>query len=300
MALTKLDDLFELNKGRTPKKIAVAAAEDEHVLKSLKLAVEKELVIPVLVGDKEKIEKIASAINLEISSFEIYHETSPKQAALTAVKLIHDGEADILMKGMVTTAHMLKAALNKDFGLKLSTTLSHLAIFELHHYHKLLGITDAAMNIAPDTQEKAAIINNAVSIFNGLGYAEPKVAALAPVEIVNPKIQSTTDAALLATMNKRGQIKNCIVEGPYALDIAVSKEAAAHKKIDHPVAGDADILITPDLNAGNILYKSLAFLGGGISAAIIAGARAPIVLTSRSDSEMSKLYSIALASALNH
>jgi len=299
MVLTQLDDLLKLNKGLSPKKIAVAAAEDEHVLKSLKLAIEKKLIIPVLVGEKTKIKKIASAIGLDISTFEIHEEASPKEAALTAVRIIHSGEADILMKGMVTTAHLLKAVLNKDFGLKLSTTLSHLAIFELHHYHKLLGISDAAMNIAPSKEEKVAIVNNAVSIFNGLGYTLPKVAALAPLEIVNPKIESTTDAALLSAMNRKGQIKNCLLEGPYALDIAVSKEAAGHKKIDHPVAGDADILITPDLNSGNILYKSLAFLGGGVSASIIAGARVPIVLTSRSDSEMSKLYSIALASALN-
>ncbi len=299
MVFTQLDDLLKLNKGLSPKKIAVAAAEDEHVLKSLKLAIEKKLIIPVLVGGKTKIEKIASAIDLDISTFDIHEEATPKEAALTAVRIIHSGEADILMKGMVTTAHLLKAALNKDFGLKSSTTLSHLAIFELHHYHKLLGISDAAMNIAPSKEEKVAIVNNAVAIFNDLGYTLPKVAALAPLEIVNPKIASTTDAAFLSAMNKKGQIKNCLVEGPYALDIAVSKEAARHKKIDHPVAGDADILITPELNSGNILYKSLAFLGGGISASIIAGARVPIVLTSRSDSEMSKLYSIALASALN-
>jgi phosphate butyryltransferase len=171
-------------------------------------------------------------------------------------------------------------------------------LFETPNYHKLIAVTDAAMNVAPELSEKIHIVNNAVELFNRLGISKPKVAILSAVELVNPKMQATIDAALLKVMNNRGQIKNCIIDGPLALDNAISKEAAAHKGIISDVAGDADILVTHDINTGNVLYKSLNFMGGAVSAAVIMGAQAPIVLTSRADSEISKKLSIALAAAM--
>ncbi len=193
---------------------------------------------------------------------------------------------------------MLKAVLDKENGLTKGSTLSHFALIESPYYHKLFGITDAAMNILPGFDEKVQILNNAVEVFHRLGIKNPKVAVVGPLEVVNPKIESTTHAAMLTVMNKRGQIQGCIVDGPFAIDNAVSKEAAEHKGIISDVAGDADILLAPDLNSGNILYKTLMFLGGGTSAAVIMGARVPIVLTSRADDERSKMMSIALAAAM--
>jgi phosphate butyryltransferase len=203
------------------------------------------------------------------------------------------------MKGLVPTAPFLKAILQKETGIKKRDVLSHFALFELSGYHKLLGVTDAAMNINPDLDEKVSIIRNAIEVYQRLGISEPKVAVIGPLEVVNPKIESTLHAAMLTLMNKRNQITGCKIDGPLALDNAISKEAAELKGIDSEVAGDADIIVTPDLNSGNILYKSLIFLAGGTSAAIIMGADSPVVLTSRADSELSKFMSIVLAAAMD-
>jgi phosphate butyryltransferase len=202
------------------------------------------------------------------------------------------------MKGLVSTAPLLKAVLDKDKGLRKNELLSHAAVFEVPSYHKLITITDAAMNVEPNLEEKAGIIENAVEMLHRIGVKEPKVGVLAPIEKVNPKIQSTVDAGDLKTLNKEGRIKSCRVDGPFAMDIAVSREAALHKGIRSEVAGDVDILLAPDLNSGNILYKTLIFLADSISAAVVMGASAPIVLTSRADSEQSKRMSIALAAVL--
>ncbi|HEX2936794.1 MAG TPA: phosphate acyltransferase, partial [Bacteroidales bacterium] len=218
--------------------------------------------------------------------------------AYIAVELIREGKADILMKGMISTAPLLKAVLHKEKGIKKADTLSHFALFETKYYKKLLGVTDAAMNIAPTLEEKKAIIINAVDILQRIGYKKPKVAAVTPLEIVNPKIESTVHAQKLKELNKCGDIPGCIVDGPLALDNALSLEAAEHKGIQSEVSGDSDIIMVPDLNSGNILYKSLIYLGGASSAAVIAGAQVPIVLTSRSDNHYTKLLSIALAAAL--
>jgi phosphate butyryltransferase len=202
------------------------------------------------------------------------------------------------MKGLVQTADFLRAVLDKDTGIKKNGVLSHIGLFETPFYHKLIGVTDAALNIEPTVLEKAEIIKNGVELFNKLGYETPKVAVIGAVEVVNPKMQATIDAAMLTVMNKRGQIKNCIVDGPLALDNAVSKEAAMHKNIDSEVAGDCDLMITHSIDAGNVLYKSMNFIGGAKVAAVLMGATVPIVLTSRADSKESKFYSIALAAAI--
>ncbi|MFO7938466.1 MAG: bifunctional enoyl-CoA hydratase/phosphate acetyltransferase [Bacteroidales bacterium] len=298
MVLKSLADLLELAKQKETRRLAVAAAADEPVLKAVKNATEQGIVVPVLVGNVANIKAIAEKIGFDISQVEMHEEPNPAKASVKAVELIRTGEADILMKGLVSTAPLLKAVLNKETGLRKGATLSHFALVESPHYHKLLGVTDAAMNVAPEFKEKVDIINNAVEAMHGIGMLTPKVAVVGPLEVVNPKIESTSHAAMLTMMNRRNQLKGCIIDGPLAIDNAVSKEAAEHKGIVSEVAGDADILMAPDLNSGNILYKSLMFLGGATSAAVIMGAKVPIVLTSRADTETSKLMSIALAAAM--
>ena len=298
MELHSLEQIVEIAEKRSTRRIAVAAAADEHVLKAIKQAVLKKLVKPLLVGDEAKIREISGSIGFRIDDFKIIHEPNPSRAAEIAVREIRNGNADILMKGMVATAPLLKAVLNKEEGLKKRETLSHFALFETSFYPKLLGVTDAAMNITPDLKEKAAIIENAAEVFHAFGINKPRVAVVGPVEVVNPKIESTLDAAILTQMYRRNQITSCIIDGPLAIDNAVSPEAAKQKDIDSEVAGRADILMAPDLNSGNILYKTLIFLSDAKSAAVILGARVPVVLTSRADSEETKLYSIALAAAI--
>ncbi len=298
MDLKHLDDLIDIAEKKPTKRLAIAAAGDQAVLEAVHKAIEKGIISPVLVGDEQKIRRIAGDLGMDANDLAIHHEPDPGEASRKAVALIRQGEADILMKGLVSTAPLLKAVLDKEQGLRKGGTLSHFALVESPHYHKLVGVTDAAMNIAPEFQEKVDMINNAVEVYHGLGFPEPKVAVLGPLEVVNPKIESTSHAAMLAKMNDRGQLKDCIVDGPFAIDNAVSREAAEHKKIYSPVAGDADILMTPELNSGNVLYKTLMFMGGATSAAVIMGAKVPIVLTSRADTEKSKMMSIALAAAM--
>jgi phosphate butyryltransferase len=298
MELKHLSDLVDIAKRKPTKRLAVAAAADKAVLDAVHKAMKEEIVIPVLVGDQEKIRALAGELGMSLDKITIFDEPDPAQASVKAVSLIRQGEADILMKGLVSTAPLLKAVLDKEKGLRKGGTLSHFALVESPYYHKLFGVTDAAMNIAPEFEEKVDMINNAVEVFHGLGFSKPKVAVVGPLEVVNPKIDSTAHAAMLAKMNDRGQLKNCIVDGPFAIDNAVSKDAAEHKGIYSSVAGDADILMTPELNSGNVLYKTLMFLGGSTSAAVIMGARVPIVLTSRADTEKSKMMSIALAAAM--
>jgi len=296
----KLSELTEKARSKTKRKIAVAAAEDEAVLKSLKAAVNENIVIPVLVGDKSEIEKIAKSIGFDLNDIQIIHnDKGANISAQIAVSLVKNGEADILMKGFVSTGSILKAVLDKENGLRKGQVLSHVAFFESPYYHKLLCVTDVAMNIAPDFDTKVHILNNAVEACHKIGIMNPKVAVIAAVETVNPKMGATVHAAMLKTMSDRKQISGCIVDGPLAIDNAISKEAAMHKGIVSKVAGDCDVILVPDIEAGNIFYKALNFLGGATTAAVIMGAAVPIVLTSRSDSESSKMLSIALAAAMN-
>jgi phosphate butyryltransferase len=281
-----------------PKIIVVAAAEDILVLKAINHAREMGMVTPILVGDKKIITALSKEINFDLSNLEIIDCPDHAEACKTSVEIVKKGQANILMKGMVMSSILLKAVIDKDKGLLKGKLLSHFAFFQLSTYHKLLGITDAAMNIKPNFKKKIEIIRNSVNVLIKLGYELPKVAVICPVEIINPKIESTVHAARLTLLNKHGKLPNCVVYGPLALDNAISKEAALNKGIQSEVAGDADLLLTPDLDSGNILYKAINFLSGGNSAAIITGASVPIVLTSRADSEKSKLYSIALAACL--
>ncbi len=299
MQLTKLSEILEKARKRDSRRLVVAAAEDHNVLQAVIRARDEQIIKPILVGNTAEILTICREHHLDLEDIPLLEEKDPSRACGIAVSLVRSGEAEILMKGLVSTAPFLKAVLDKETGLRKSDVLSHAALFEIASYHKLLAVTDAAMNVDPGIEEKAWIIRNAVEIYHRMGIKEPKVAVLAPIETVNPKIHSTTDAQELRRMNASGEISGCLVDGPLALDNAVSSDAARHKGIDSPVAGDADILLTPDLNCGNVLYKSLIFLGSSISAAVVMGAGAPIVLTSRADSEQSKRMSIALAAALD-
>ncbi len=282
------------NQNTKQKIVALAAAHDEHALEAVYMAKQKKLVNAILVGDKPKIEEIAKQKNFDLSGFEIIDYKSEPECVKGAVELVSSGKADILMKGKVSTAGLLRGVLNDDWGLKTGKLLSHFTIFEIKNYHKLLGVTDVAMNIAPTLKEKVGILNNAVQYMNKIGIENPKVAVVGAVEKVNEKMPATIDAAIMAKMNDRGQIKNCKVDGPFALDNALSKESALHKGIVSDVAGDADLILVPNIETGNVLYKALAFTGQEL-AAVILGAAAPIVLTSRSDSEAAKLNSLVLA-----
>jgi len=298
-ALTKLSELTDLAKKSGKKRLAVAVAQDEHCLEAICAVDRMGLVEAILIGNEKKIVEIAAKLKLDVSKMKIINEETDAAAVKTAVKMVREKQADILMKGFVATATFLRGVLDKENGLRKGDVLSHFALFEIPTYHKLLGLSDAAMIPAPDFKTKVAIVNNAVEFMNKLGYEKPKVAVLAAVEMVNEAMIATTEAALLSKMNQRGQIKNCIIDGPLAYDNAVSAASAKHKGIVSDVAGDADLLIAPDIEAGNMLYKSWGFSAGAELAAVVLGAAAPIVLTSRSDTEESKQASIIMAAAIN-
>lgn len=296
-----LTELLRKAKTRRPvRKVVVAAAEDKHVLKALQNAIKEEIIIPLLVGDKGKIEQIAQSIGFSLDGIELIDNREGSAiSARIAVAKVRSGEADIIMKGFVNTGDLLKAVLDKDLGLRTDQLLSHVAFFESPYYHKIFCVTDVAMNIAPDLEAKVQIIHNAVKACHGIGIGNPKVAVAAAVETVNPKMEATVHAAQLKEMNDKGLLKGCIVDGPFAVDIAVNADAARHKGISGEVAGDCDIILAPDIEAGNMFYKALNFLGGASSAAVVMGASVPVVLTSRSDDERSKLLSIALATLID-
>lgn len=248
----------------------------------------------ILVGDSEKIHRISYEIKLDISDMEIIDVADNVKACQTAVSLVVSGASEALMKGLVDTSVIMKAVLDKEAGMRTDKILSHLALFAVPNYHKLLFVTDAAINIAPDIVAKKSIIQNAAKAVANLGVPNPKVALLSAKEKVDPKIPSSIDAAELVNQYKNGEIQGCIVDGPLALDNAVSKESAEIKGINSEIAGDADILVCPDIASGNILYKALSFLAGAKNGGVVLGAKKPIILTSRADSAESKLISIAM------
>ncbi len=289
-------DLAKISEG---KKIVVAVAQDEAVLTAVHEAHELGLADASLVGDKNKICDLSEQLNIDISGYEVINEVDNAKAIRTSVDMVSCGAADILMKGKIQTAELLRVVLDKETGLRQGNrVLSQLSLFESEHYHKLLFVTDPGINIAPNLKQKADIIQNAADVAVILGIENPKAAALAALELVNPDMPSTVDAAALSKMADRGQIKNCIVDGPLALDNAVSVVAASHKGIRSNVSGDVDILMVPNIEAGNVLHKALIFLSGTKSCGIVVGARIPIVCVSRAESALSKLYAISLASVI--
>ncbi|KKI93033.1 phosphate butyryltransferase [Bacillus sp. SA1-12] len=291
----KLENLLKKAAEIKGKVVAVASAEDKEVIEAVSEAITRDLARFMLFGKKEAIEDLLISKGIGKNSVEIIQARNKEQAAELAVRAVHQNEASVLMKGNVPTATLLKAVLNKEYGLRTGRILSHVAIFEVPEFTKFVFVTDAAMNIAPDLQQKVQIVVNSVEIAKAIGIEIPKVAALAAVEVVNPAMQASIDAASLTMMNMRGQIKGCMIDGPLALDNAISLDAARHKGIKSEVAGQADILLVPTIEVGNALYKSLIYFAKARVGAVIAGAKAPIVLTSRTDSSESKLYSLALA-----
>ncbi len=295
--MRRIAEIIEAAKAAGPLKVAVAAAQEESALEAAVDAWKNGLALPILVGDTAGMRAIAADRGLDLSPFELVEEKDNARAAALAVDLVRTGKADLVMKGIIDTSVILKAALNKESGINAGRLASHVAVMESGHYHKLFLVTDAAINIAPDVPAKLDIIRNAVEAASALGVALPKVALLAAVEKVNyEKMPCTAEAAIITQMARRGQLKGCVVDGPLALDNAVSAESARIKKIVSEVAGDADILVAPDIEAGNVLYKSLLDLGGARGAGIVMGASRPIVLTSRADTAETKLASIAFAS----
>jgi len=281
-------------------KLAVASAQEASVLEAVADAYAAGIAEPILVGDPEAIAAAAAQANegrgVDISAFEIVPVKDLYASAAKAVELVRTGKAGFLMKGLIDTSLLLKAVLNKETGINAGRLVSHVAVMEVPTYHKLFVVTDAAINIAPDLAAFIDIIGSAVAVSRALGVVTPKVALLAAVEKVNPeKMPCTATASILTQMNRRGQIRNCVIDGPLALDNAISAESARIKKIVSDVAGDADVLVAPDIEAGNILYKCLLDLAQAKGAGIVMGAARPVVLTSRADTAETKLASIALA-----
>lgn len=289
------DDLLLRANEISNKKVAVAVAQDEPVLEAIKLAKEKGIADAILVGDMKAIKKIADKINMDLSDYEIVNEPNVKKASLEAVRLVSTGKADMVMKGLVDTATFLRSVLNKEVGLRTGKLMSHVAVFEVEGLDRLILLTDAAFNTYPDIKGKIQILNNAVDVAHACGIKIPKVAAVCAVEVVNPDMQATIDAALLAKMNDRGQIKDCIVDGPLALDNALSVEAAEHKGITGKVAGKADIILLPNIETANVMYKTLTYTAKTRNGGLLVGTSAPVILTSRADNFETKVNSIALA-----
>jgi phosphotransacetylase len=296
----KYEALLAQCKGLHPIPTAVAHPCEETALEGAVEAAEHGLVTPILVGPVAKIREIAKKHRIDIEGFELVDVPHSHAAADKAVELVRQGRAELLMKGSLHTDELLAAVVARDTGLRTERRLSHVFLMDIPTYHKVLIITDAAINIAPDLEAKADICQNAIDLAVALGLERPKLAILAAVETVNSKMPATIDAACLCKMSDRGQIRDGVLDGPLAFDNAISKEAAKIKGIESEVAGDPDILLVPDLEAGNILAKQLIFLANAESAGLVLGARVPIVLTSRSDSVRSRIASCAVAVRVAH
>ncbi|HPW40374.1 MAG TPA: phosphate butyryltransferase [Bacillota bacterium] len=288
-------EIIESAKAKGPKTIAVAVAQDPEVLSAVNAAKKLGIAEAILVGDREEIIKASEECGIDIGTYEVIDIKDKNEASRKAVEMVSGGRAHIVMKGIVDTAIVLKAVLDENIGLRTGNVLSHVAVFEVPGYDRLFYVTDPAMILAPSLIQKKQIIENVVQVANALGNDNPKVAVLAAVEKVNPKMQATLDAAELVKMNESGELKGCVVGGPFALDNAISVEAARHKGVTHPVAGLADVLLVPFIEVGNVLYKSMVYYAGSKVAGILVGAKAPVVMTSRADSDEAKLNSIAIA-----
>lgn len=300
MEIRNFDELVKMvSESKDKKKVAVVAAEDEHTLEAVFRAKDDKLVEPILIGDREKILEILDKHNFTIDDEYIVDIKDEKEAAYKAVEMVNENTADFIMKGRIQTADLLKAVVDKEKGIRTGRLMTHFAILEVPTYHKLLVVTDGGMVMYPNLEQKKGIIENAVEFLLGLGYERPKVGVLAAVEKVNPKMEEAVHGNELKEMAERGEIKNCIIEGPISYDLAMNKESAKIKGYESPVVGDVDILVPPNISAGNILAKSLVYSGNAKMAGIILGAKVPIVLTSRGSSSEEKYLSIALSAAVN-
>ena len=292
------EELISKANQKTLKKVSVSNAQDEPVLQAVKAAKEQNIATAILVGDEAKIREIAASIDMDLTDFEIINEPDTEAAALKAVELVHNGKADILLKGLLETKTFLKSVLNKEVGLRTGKMLSHVCVFEIEGINRLLFFTDVAFNTYPTLADKVNIINNAVEVAHACGIECTKVAPLCAVETVNPKMQPTVDADNLTKMYEGGDFKGCQIYGPLSMDLAIDPEAAVHKGVTNPVAGHADILLFPNIDAGNITYKILVRTAKVKIGNVLVGTSAPVVLTSRSDDFQTKLNSIALATVI--
>ena len=294
--MNNFEGLLEKIKTCSKKKLAVAVAQDDAVLEAVQAAKEQGIADAILVGDADKIKEVAASINMSLDGYEIIDVKDTTEAALTAVKIVHDGKADMYMKGLIDTKGFLKSVLDKEVGLRTGKPLSHVALFEIEGYEKMFFLTDVAFIPYPTLEDKVGIINNTVEVAHACGIECPKVAPLAAVEVINPKMPATVEAGELTKMNEEGKITGCIVDGPLSMDLAIDPEAARHKgATGRKIVGDADILLFPDIHAGNITYKTLVHTANVKNGCILTGTKAPVILTSRYDTFETKVNSIALA-----
>lgn len=296
MTITKLDQLFDVLKSKSKKRLVAAYANDDHTIEAVSLAVDMGIIDATLVGDETTIKKVCASHNIDPSKFRIVQENDEMKAAFKAVELINNGEGDVLMKGLVSTDKYMRAILNKEKGLlPPKAVLSHVTVVQIPTYPKLLVVGDVAIIPAPDLNQKIAITNYLIKTAHSLGIEKPKVALLAATEQVSPAMQACVDATIISKMADRGQIKGAYVDGPLALDVAIDMESAQIKKLTGDVAGDADCILFPNIESGNVFFKTCTKLANGELGAMVMGAKVPCVLTSRGDSVKSKMYSIALA-----
>lgn len=300
MAITKLAQMFDVLKSKEKKRLVAAYANDSHTIGAVNAAVEKGLIEATLVGDEATIKKVCAEHNIDSGNFRIVQESDEVKAAQKAVALINAGEGDILMKGLVSTDKYMRAILNKETGIMENpkSILSHVAVLENPNYHKLLIVSDVAIIPLPELKQKVVMINYLTRTAKALGIENPKIAVLAATEQMLPGMPACVDAAILSKMADRGQIKGARVDGPLALDVAIDKESCEIKKVKSEVAGDADAILFPNIESGNVLFKANTKLSKGELCAVVYGAKVPCVLTSRGDSELTKLYSIALAAMI--
>ncbi len=300
MDIHNFSDLLEQVKKQPEKRLVTVNGVDCNTLEALNEAVEMGLVTPILTGDKEKIEETCSRLSIDAANYKIIHTQTEREAAEKAVELIHDGRADLIMKGLVSTDKFMKVLLKKDYGLvPPKGTLSHVALMDNPHYHKLLVFSDAGVIPYPDLQQKILMTRYLIETAQSLGIESPKVAVIAPTEQIIISIQSCMDGATIAKMSEHGQIEGGEVDGPMALDVAINRESAKIKGFTSPVAGNADCLLFPNIDAANVFYKTNSKLCKAQMAGVIAGAKVPAVVSSRGDSEKTKLNSIAMASLIS-
>lgn len=298
--IKQLNEIIALAKKGPVRKMVLVNGIDSHSLEAARLATEMGFIKLVITGPAAEIRQLCQHLNMDFSSFEIIDVNNEDDAALTAVKMVNSGKADLIMKGLISTDKYMRALLNKEFGLlPHKGVLSHVSVIENPNYHKLLVVSDVAVIPYPDFSQKAAMTNYLIQTAHALGIDNPKVAVIAATEQVLPSIPACVEAAMLAKMAERGQITGALVDGPMALDVALDRESTEIKKISSPVAGDADCLLFPNIDAGNVFYKMSAKWCRSEQAAVVVGARVPAILSSRGDSTQTKLYSIALAALLS-
>jgi phosphate butyryltransferase len=290
-----LKQLVEAAVGLGRQRIAVAVGQDPDVIESLKLAGDMNLADGIFVGDEAKIRNMAEKAGLNVPAANLIHEKDATACAQRAIALVRDGKADLLMKGKISTATLIKAVLDKEQGLRTGRHLCQVVVFEVPGFDRLFLMSDAAINIAPTLAQKAEIARNCIEVAHAIGIAEPKLVPLCALEFVNPDMPATVDAAALTMMNRRGQLTGAHVEGPLALDVALSRFAADRKNISSPVVADTDIFLHPDIEAANIFYRAVIYFAKGESGGIIVGARVPIILLSRAETPHTKIHSIAIA-----